>query len=299
MKILDFIKSLVPRIDKEQVLEDINITKTELTTGVLPMYQTARTSFKTMKFKSKEVKELEKVFLRNYSPSSKNKQENIIGDITEALPLILANLTYVESQAEELFARDILKEGLSSRKVMLIRAADHIFFITKFAVDLLNVVYVYEAESRNTNIDEDYKGPKRNRDIVSTNIYIFGKLLQLYAIKEKDFKALIDKMPDVIINTDTEDVVKSVYKEHDLDPMAAKLSMNFDSNPIYHIRLVVAEWQANRYKRFLDKKKMLELRLLHLKMLEEQQHSDSLEREIKYIQGRIDTLDYKIAKMES
>jgi hypothetical protein len=298
MKIFDFIKSLLPRIDKDSILEDISVTKAELTTGVIPIFQDARLQFKAKGLKSKEALELQKVFQRNYSVKGHDRQENIVGDIAEAFPRVSANLDYIEEQIEDLFSKDILRDGLSARKAVLVRAAEQISFLTRFSVDILNLLMVHEANNAAVELSEGFNGTKRVRDLVEKNIYIFGSLLKVYAQTDKDFKAMIDAMPDTIINDQTTETISGIYKEHELDPMSASMVQGFEGNPIYHIRLVVAEWQANRYKKFADKKKMLELRLLHLKMLNEDKSSEALQREIEYIQGRVDDLEYKMRKME-
>lgn len=298
MKLMAFVKSLLPRIDKSDILEDINVTKTEITTGIIPTYESARVGLKTLKIKSKDNLELQKVFYRNYDISANKKQENMVADIAEALPTLLVNLEYVESQLDDILSKDIIRDGLSARKVTLIRAADHISFISRMSIDLLNLVYVNEAEARHSNLEDGYKLVKKTRELIEKNVFVFGKLLKAYTQDPKNFQVLVGSMPDIVINSETEELLKGVYAEHDLDPLSSDLVQNFEYNPIYHIRLAIAEWQANRYKKFADTKKMLELRLLHLTMMQDDKPSEALKKEIEYIQKRVDDIDYKLKKME-
>lgn len=298
MKIMAFVKSLLPRLDKDDVLEDITVTKTELKTGVLPSLASAKTCFKAMGIKSDQALALQKTFYTNFTVRGLKRQENLISEMAEAFPKVLANLEYIETQVEDLFNRDILREGLSARKAILLRSAEQISFLTRFSIDVLNLIYVYEARAKNTELIEGFEGSDRVREMVEKNIFIFALLLKTYSQSDEDFKKVIFELPDTVINSQTEATVISVYKEHELDPMSSAMVQGFEGNPIYHLRLIFAEWQANRYKNFSDKKRMLELRLLHLKMLNEDKSSPGLEKEIEYIQGRVEDLDYKLKKME-
>jgi ribosomal protein S4 len=64
------------------------------------------------------------------------------------------------------------------------------------------------------------------------------------------------------------------------------------------VRLVIADWQNARYASNADKKKMLELRLLHLRMLADKKESPQLENEIKYLEKRIDNITHNMREVE-
>ena len=78
------------------------------------------------------------------------------------------------------------------------------------------------------------------------------------------------------------------------------LPTGFIGSPIYTVGLVFAQWEADRHKELKDKKKLLELRLLHLRLLQEQGKGDAnQEKEITYLQRRVTDIDYKVSKIES
>jgi hypothetical protein len=72
----------------------------------------------------------------------------------------------------------------------------------------------------------------------------------------------------------------------------------FEMNPIYHFRLMIAEWQANRYKSYKEKKKLLEVKLLRLRLLREGKRDPKLDKEIDYIESLVGKLEYSMSKME-
>ena len=297
MKLFDFIRTLSPRIDRQTVVEDIEVTQKEMTTGVIPAYQSAQIFFKASGFQSDEVKSLQTIFYRNYTKRDSKKQENFLAEIAVKLPYVRENLEYIDNQIDDLFSRDIIKEGLTLRKAAMIRAVDHISFMSRYAIDLINLIYVLEAKHRQTDVEVEYQTNAKAQELTQKNLFVFAKMLEVYGMKPDDFKKQFFGLPEAVVNEQTFQHVSALYRDSG-DPIPQDAVSGFEGNPIYHIRLNIAEWQADRYKSFKDKKKMLELRLMHLKMLEQDKKDPSLEKEISYIQQRVESIDYKLKKME-
>ena len=70
------------------------------------------------------------------------------------------------------------------------------------------------------------------------------------------------------------------------------------SNPIYHLRLLVAEAQANRYKEASELKQVLELRILNLAKANQNSPDAHLQKEILYTQSRVDAATAKMREYE-
>lgn len=80
----------------------------------------------------------------------------------------------------------------------------------------------------------------------------------------------------------------------------ANLPQGFVGSPIYSIRLIFAQWEADRYRGLKDRKKMMELRLLHLTLLKENGNTDvDVEKEIIYLQKRVSDIDFNLDKIEA
>lgn len=297
MKIINFIKSLLPHIDKEDVMEDIDNTKSEIVSGVIPAYQSASIYFKASGIKSDSNLDIQKVFYRNYEIKARGKKSNMVEDISTALIDVKTNLDYLADQVENLFNRDIIKDGLTLRKAILLRGVEHMTFMSRYSVDLLNLIYINEAKTANTELTEGFAASDRTAKMTEKNLFIFARLLYWYSQDLEKFKVTLARGKEAILNDATTQNVIALYNEEEVDPIASGLVNEFEGNPIYHIRLIIAEWQSDRYKSFKDKKKMLELRLLHLKSMET--GSDpKLEKEIEYVQDRITSIEYKMSKME-
>jgi hypothetical protein len=298
MKLIQFVKGLLPHFEKSRVLEDLRVSIGELDNIVVDNYNQASEHFRTNKIKSDLNKDLSDAFYQNFDLQKGSKQASFIGDINKRMVFVKKNAEYVLESVEQLFERDIIAEGLTVRKALLIRAAESMAFVSKFSIDLLNLVYVNEATEVNAPLEESLNLAPATVKLVNNNITKFARLLSDYSIPTDNFKKLIQELPEVVINSKTANSVVGLYHEKDIDPFANSYVVGFTGNPIYHIRLMVAEWQASRYKSNKDKKKMLELRLLHLKLVQDKKNDPKLEQEINYIQSRIDKTERYLREVE-
>lgn len=292
MEILAYIKRLIPWLKKDDVLEDLRITVAEFDKTVLPSYETAI----DVPFKSnnKEIKALVATFVRNYKRTKPGKQI-IISSINEALPAVVAIAKYLEHELDESLAKDIIADGLEARRVILVRASEHLSFISRYSVDLLNTLYAYEIGATTGNVDVNPQIIK----YINANLPTFCTLLAAYSVKLDLFKHNIDKVPALVISNDNIDALKGVYSQNTIDPVLSGITASFSYNPIYHIRLQIADYQAYRYTAMKDKKKALELRVMYLRSAQEEKPDPKVEQEISYQQSRIEAMEYKLRKIEA
>jgi hypothetical protein len=289
-KLISYVKALLPRLDKDQVIEDLRVTVAELDSVVSVSYSAASDFFRSHKFKSSINQNLSADFYRAFDLQGASKQNNFVTEIARRLPYIKDNAVYIQAQVEALFERDILNEGLTAKKALLVRASDHLSFISRFAVDLLNYVYSNESVSVTDEDAEAMKLAPAVQKAVESNFRTFAKLLSGYGIPNEKFSKIVLEVPEVVISSRTSAAVAGMYSEGKLDPLNSAVTSGFYGSPIYTIRLLVAEWQAGRYKANKDKKKVLELRLLHLRLEMEKKPNAKLNDEIVYTQSRVDKI---------
>lgn len=77
-------------------------------------------------------------------------------------------------------------------------------------------------------------------------------------------------------------------------------SKGFIGNPFYHIRMLYVDFQHSRYKANIEKKRLLELKLLALEADKNKEGADlnKLNKQIEYYEELITDLEYKIKKYE-
>lgn len=293
--LFDYIKSLLPRLKKDDILEDVRVTKGELD-NLKKTYDMTVKEFTDFKWKAEVSQSLIKTFYRNYK-SSVGKANDIVADIAKALPNLQDNTHFVETQLEQLLGDDVLNAGLTAKKAVLIRACEHLSFLSRYGLDFLDYLLCAESAVKGQTMNMMMSNATVER--VEKEILTFSQLLTYYSKPKDKFKSGLDDIPDVVLDDNNAATVASVFSHGVLDPYGSVLQQGFIGSPVYHIRLIFAEWQADRYKVCKDKRQMLELRIMQLKLLQEDLNDPSLERQIEYLQSRIDKLDRKLADMET
>ncbi len=295
MSIFNFIKGMLPRLQKADIEEDIRITLKELSQVAIPQYFAATTAFKVNKIQSSEVQLFEKAFYKFVD--LKSKGPNFISDIHAALQRAQVNLTYVQKLATEVLEADLINEGLTAKKAHIVRACASLSFISNFSIEFLNHILTLESNAVSPEGEAKEIAPAELK-YIDKRYETFFKNLNEYTMDSDKFQSLMGEVPDVVITSKNAASIAQVFKPTQLDPFGGMGLSGFTGNPIYHIRLLVTEWQGKRYNANKDKKKLLELRLLHLKSLHDNSPNPRLEQEINYIENRVSKLDRALREVE-
>lgn len=295
MEILSFVKSLLPSFGKERLSEDARITLEELRNVVLPSFEAAQELIKTKKFTSKEAENLNDIFKRNVKVEKGN---NLIGSITVNLPKVIEFQEKIQDLIDKRFDKDIVIDGITIYKANVIQAQTQLSFISQFSVKLLNYIYIVETESASGDghYTKDSLSPT-DIEYVKVNFIDFINAFNIAAKTGKDVGKVLEVAPDVVIGNNPE-AVAAVYDNNKIDPLSMRTVRNFNNSPIFSLRLVVAEYQVNRYKRMQDTKQLLELRLLNLNKQLDKSPDPKLENEIAYTQSRVDKIASKMRRIE-
>lgn len=297
MAILDYLKSFTPTLKRSDVLEDVRLTLKELDETVIPNYNNAVDFFKSSRLSSATNRELGEMFYAEFKVKGP-KRSTFIGDISDAIVNLRKNVDYIYKDFDKLLEADVIAQGLNMRSAFAVRFADYASFMTNYAIDLLSYVYFFEVQQKvgvNDSIDIEINPVTIKK--VNDNMFNFSKLLNMYACEHNDFVKINKNIVDVLAMSNPE-ALASVYDRNQLDPMPAALMPGFIPNPIYHFRMMIAEYQLRRYKANEDKKKALELRLMHLQLVKEGKNDARIEKQIAYTQDRIDRISRSMADTE-
>lgn len=295
--IFEFVKGLMPGLKKETVLEDLRISIDTIDKIVVPSLEKIATTLKD-KLKSEEGLDIERSFKSSYKGSVANGA-NIILTLKNSMPNIRQNAEYVEKRLADILEATIIPDGLTSRKAAMIRAAKQIGFIADMTLDIANAILITETLAQNGELSDEMELSKGTILRVNRNIVRFAYAISDFNRKPQDFEKLYDKMKDVFVGGANAANVAVSVKEAEIDPFDSRLVQGVAYNPIYHIRIAVAQWQASRYHAAKEKKKILELRVLQLKAENEKKQDPRILKEINYTQSRIDKLDRDIHETDA
>ena len=297
MSISNFVKSLLPRIERTSVAEDLRTSEKEYVKIVLPTWEAAATHFKIEKLASAEATELGNLFYRNFDRKGVGKAVSFLHDIQRRLPTLHENVVYLQGILDSEVERDIISEGMSARQAFIVRAASNLSLMSQYLSSLLNYVYTVEAQHHDTHLDEALQLSKAEQKYVENMFLRFVALLNAYSMPTKDFSRTVKGLPEVLVGSDNGQAISGAVG--DIDPFEKFGTANFLPSVIYRVRLVIARWQNDRYESSRAKKQQLELRLLYLQMQKEEGTSDpTVMREISDLQARIEKYDRYLREVE-
>lgn len=298
LQLVSYLKTLLPHIEKDQILEDLRLTETELDNIVIPAFRDASTFFAMDKFKSKDNDGINNQIQGLMKSTRSGRQVTFLGEFSARLQLLRQNIPVLQKLINAEIGRDVVTNGVSSKKVVLIRIAEKFSYISRTSLDLLNLVYVNEASAIGSDVREIGLSPAEMAK-AKASVKNLAALLSNYGVEVRDFEKSLGKTPDILLSRLDNGEVESMYSDRDFDSLTSPFTVGFTGNPIYHIGIVVAEWQAKRYKAAQEKKTTLSLRLLHLNLQKESKGSNpKIEQEIAYNQQRVAKLDRYLAEVE-
>lgn len=300
LNIIEFVKKLLPVVKKDDVQSDLEIS-IEALEDIQAVYSDLNSYIQKVGIKSKEVK---KVVDDIYKELDRAKPELKIGnkksfaaDFLSLLTNIKSNADVIQSELESNVSDSTVTGAIEAYKVNLLSAVAHYRFMTKYAIDLAN--YIYTKDTEEADVPKDSLLNSAQIKDIENNSWIFGKLLAGYGQPTDVFAKKLKNIAQVNISKDDNDALLEHYGHNANVELIDGLPHGFIGSPIYTIRLVFAQWEADRYRELKDKKKLLELRFYYLSQLKEDGQTDiSLEKEIEYLQKRITKLDYKLSKIE-
>lgn len=293
MKIIDFVNKLLPSFGKDRVVEDLRITRGEVE-ALIPVYAEAANLLKNVHYKAKEIQALAGVFKRVVGHGS----ENMVVTISKGLVTMLSNIDTVAKIADTDLRTNVAGTGLTFRQATIVRYVDAVYLVTKYSRELLHFIYTYEsAQYKANSLDEKESVTPAQLTWLNKTMLDFATAFNAVTEDPKKTLAQFEAIPDLSVATTDESVVSNTIGADKIDPMKLGfLASNY--NPIYFVRMVYAEWQVSRYKAAKMELESLQLRKMHLEKVMKNQNDAAIERQIQYLEGRIQGLKYDMAQME-
>lgn len=300
INLVGFVKSLLPSFQKSDVEADMEISL-EYIPVIIEHYSSLGVVIKDTPLQSKQSKDLLKVLYKDLDKvkAKLSRNSNIGQDMVTLMSNAKINGDLILKEISDSINDTIMSQALTAYKINLLRAVPHYYFMTRYALDLANFLYIKEIEHAKLETGKGYSINKKQEEFLVKNAWMFSRLLALYGSEPDQFKKQIEGISEITIPKDDVEEVIQQFSSDKLD-IFNNLPNGFIGSPIYSIRLVFAQWEADRYRSLKNKRKLLELRLLHLKLQKEQGVSDAnIESEIIYLQQTVTDMDFKLAKIEA
>lgn len=294
MKIASFVQTLLPSISKDTVLQDCIHTITELKEITAPSYHSAAEQLSSWKFKNPKVESLIGEISNRVSVGPGGLFKAIARNLDDAVH----NLTRVRQLIEKTYNEEVTAEGITYQKAMLLQFVEAGQFASKYARLFLNYVYCAETEAVDPEAASVADSFTRfELEFIEQNSITFGVAINALATPENKLAKHINEMPDVVVTAVNAQTLPTTLGSAKMDPLMLGFIPVW-MNPIYHLRMALADWQHARYKQAEEDKKLIALRLLNLQRISDGKPDARVQKEIAYLERRSGDLAYQMQKFE-
>lgn len=293
MNFKDFLSSALPSFTKSSVDNDLQMSLDEYLNHVEPVYDSFKHEFKNYKLKSENGRAFETRFGNSFKG---NYNTNfLIAAYTQALINIPGKVDMVQRALESGSQVDMIRTSMTAKQINIIQLAEVISFVVRYSRRLLFFIVTCET---NAHMDKEETQDIREAEQQYVNdhfaSYIMG--LNFLAVPQSDAEGLLDAVPNVLIDKSGAAAAQKVAG------MAADpFNMGFipiKLNPVYHIGMRVAEYQAARYHEAKYEQQALSAKILFLRKKLDGKEDPKLEQVIDNYETLLSKKTYEIAKME-
>lgn len=294
MSVVSFVKGLGNLINKNELTDDIAVTRQSVVDYAVPAYQ----SVQNQNLFGEKTKLLSAWNVKRQSDWARTVKVNIRGNMFLQTSVLLtkvpAILDWISREVPS--NAEIHTDGLDYRTAAVLQVYAAMKFYVSYSTKLLLLSTAYEASVRANSKDLPYV--KAEILQIEEQFSGFMQVTNFLAKHHTDLDRLIKAIPQVSVDITGENGLDSAYGPGRLDPLKQNLVATGGWNLIYTFRAWLANGQKQRFDALKVERQNLELRLLQLKQQQEGSQDAALEKTIQYHEKRLLDLNEQIRKEE-
>lgn len=291
VKISSYISSLRETFTKTDLVEDCRLIKATLA-EVRASYKASLDTIGKTNFKSKTAKDYDATYRKNVKGVRGNT--NIIAGVYNSLNLLTDKLTVIENNVNTSNKADYVREAINAMDLNIVRFLELSRFTVEYSNSLLLALLRCESNVLNER-DELEDFTKAEVMYIANNSANYWEALSKFTKSAKELDHTFKSIPDLVLNEDNADSMVSIAGSNKIDPLEMGF-MPVSWNPFYHIGMAVAEYQASKFDKIVEQRKMIEFKLLQLQKARQGNTDALLERKIEVTQQRLDKINFELNK---
>jgi hypothetical protein len=288
----NLLNALLPVIGKNQFEADIKNVKESLDKTSIGFVQAAKT-YDRFTFKDKRVAAFDKRFLREVT----GLRGNHIQVINQIFLKAAKSITVIE-RLNSKNSTDIVRSQASFSRLNLVQYVAAVNFALSYARKHINFVCAAETNLIRDSLLKGKELSKGEQEWLLKNEVSFHLVMNALNNSENDLKTALESVPDVVVTEDNADVIAASTGVKKLDPLGL-CRTGFVYWPVYHLRMAWEDYKYAEYEKMKDELQLMEYRLEDLQNAQKTESNAKLEQAIEYYQERVDTLSYKLVKIEA
>lgn len=227
-------------------------------------------------------------------------------------------IDFIIEQSTEVLEENMYINSLTAKQITVIRSSTYFYELTDRVMDLFEYLIICEISSVKGQERYDYYDSSYFKNKLNSAMRFITRFINTFdSVTIKDFEKMIDEVPDVVVNKDNSNAMVSLYGQSKLFPINLESHVStegFISDAVIKLVIgatslifkpfmwVISLWNTysvSRYKQALERKKALDLYLMELETINKGEVNPKLEKEIIYVQKRVQDLEYEIREFET
>lgn len=287
--IVNYFNSMFHTVRKEDVLKNLENTLSSLNDDVIPALDGVISSAGSSKIL------LNNNLLKTIANTSGIKAKDN-RDLLVKVKGLLVNITKSGKDLTKVVENDLSdivtdKTG-TVKDVAIIKVVSDISSISMYTLDLVYFVLT------NNGVDES-NYPKIKFDKVRDGVQSYSSSLKSYA---GNFATTVKDLPKVAAIPAKVETSKISMLERLAGKGGKTLNLpntqGFVGNPIYFVRMWLVDREIAKYEALKEKRKLVDLKLMELKVQETGEENPKLRKQIEYYEDKISKVEYEIAQIE-
>ena len=271
---------------KDTVLTSLDVMFSTIQDDVMPAFQ--------MVLDSKNLEEVKKcnfytVIYKNCGIVASDNYQALV-KMSDSFQLILNNKVSIRQLVTHHMQDTLTNKAMSAKTAAILTFLQDIQSMSTYMLDLL---YYIVADEKHSDLPRVHF--KRLKDGGPT----FINLYRVYGFNITTTIDNLSRVSDEIIKTESEiDTKLNNIMLSKTGKVVELPQVNFVGNPIYHFRMWLVDRDTKKYEAIKVKKQLIELKLMELKLKQEDDHDPALSKQIKYYEEKLASLEYSIEKFE-
>lgn len=297
MELLQYVRSLVPIVERKEILLSLDTLRNEINQYTLPMSTAMIGELKEHKYQSKLAAELDKAISGQVRFSNKPAIE-VTHNVVAGLPELL---NVIEERVKRSFSIQLVTHNLTFERANLLQLIDAMMFYAKYHRRLLMELLAQEAQTVGKATKSQW--PKGYRVFLTDAMVPYAALTATFMVNPTTFKTHLNGLSNAEISEETLALAKQSLGVLKTDPFGLErgyyTTTRTWTSPIFSWRKYRAEMEAKRFHAAREEKSVLELRLQEYRELQSSNGPNpKLQKLISYTESRVETLHYEITKVE-
>lgn len=296
MKILNYIRSLLPDMEKKKIVQNLQSIKEELVDTTIPPLENAVKAYYSRRFNSDIVREFNSEFIKNVK--SRGAKDNHLTIILRALrnaSKVIEDLVLVFSKHD---GDKVYRDGMTLLTANQLQYSEVATFAAGYTRRWMLFIYSIEIDVKGSDTDFKNSGEyEREKEYLDANKQNFFSAIKILSKTHSEVDKSFSEIPEIAVGPESPIDPSLVSGNSKVDPLQFGI-LPKPINFIYHFRMAMVNWELKNHSLMVEEKKQLELKLLMLNQLKDETNDPKLEKQIEISENRIEKLRYEIERME-